>query len=132
MRKLLAILSLVGFTSLAQTNAPMTAEWVWPIDINTFGSVPIKDASTNFSFIFVGTNDLTIPVTNWPIAYIIPATALSPLSNRWSTTIYADLTKTKFYAVQVTNHLNGGVSPFSQPALFLANPAGQLSGFRRQ
>lgn len=62
-RLLLLILLLAG-AAVAGTNRPVTLLWDYPL----------AEQTTNIVFVLHATNLLSAPLTNWPIAAVVPGT----------------------------------------------------------
>lgn len=134
MKKLIALsaVAVLGLTILASPPVPttVTANITMQVDPNQLGGLTPSQFGSNFTALIWSSVNINTPTNQYQLIRTLPAGPLiasqGPPGTVWTNQIATD-NATRFYLLQWSNQVNGGVGPFSLVAPYYQNPSGTVS-----
>ena len=133
MRKLI-VLALVGISISLLGSPPVpttvTANITMQIDSSQLGGISTSQYGSNFTALIWSSVNINTPTNQYQLVSTVPAGPMiatqGPPGTVWTNQIATD-NATRFYLLQWSNNVNGGVGPFSVVAPYYQNPSGTVS-----
>ena len=92
--------SLIAITILAAPKPPQPINLIWQ-DTNAVPGMTSYVWQTNSAYLIIGTTDLSVPLTNWPVVSLVTNWSLGPAL--WMTSTVPVIPDKWFFAVITTN-----------------------------
>lgn len=122
----------IGLAQVARgqvTNGPPYLWWYAPPNTNFMGGLSTNDFFTNVTWVAVSTTNVTIPYTNWPVYFSLPATAFPGYPGPyWTQYIVVDMPFRAFVVYPITGVTNG--PPSNVAVAVWSLPQGHLGAGR--